>query len=187
MSKIGTKPIIITDGVEVNVDQDLIIVKGKEGTVTVPVPKGILIERQGDKLWVKREDNSKKMKSLHGLVRNLVFNATVGVTNLWEKKLEVFGTGYRVKLDGENLVFEVGFSHPVVFKKVSGITFAVEANKVSVKGVDKQLVGQVAYNIKKIKKPDVYKGKGIRYFGEKIKLRPGKKAKTVGAGTVKTV
>ncbi len=103
----------------------------------------------------------------------------------WQKRLEVVGTGYNVKLQGEDLVFKLGYSHPVVFKKVTGIKFQVEGNnKVIIEGVDKQLVGQIAYQIKMLKKPDVYKGKGIRYEGEKLRIKPGKKAKAAGSSTV---
>jgi large subunit ribosomal protein L6 len=128
---------------------------------------------------VERANNSKFQKSLHGLFRSLIANAVAGVETPWEKKLEVAGTGFNVKMQGEDLVFKVGYNHPVIFKKVEGVKYTVEGNtKVQVKSIDKQLVGEIAYKIKMIRKPDVYKGKGIKYEGEKLRIKPGKKAKT---------
>ena len=133
-------------------------------------------------LSVKRSNEEKKTKSIHGLYRQLINNAVLGVQKLWEKRLKIVGTGYTVKLDKDDLVFKIGYSHPVIFKKVPGIKFQVEGNnKAVVLGSDKQLVGQVAYQIKILKKPDVYKGKGIQYEGEKLRIKPGKKVKAAGA------
>ncbi len=183
MSKIGAQSIRIPESILVSINDGIVEVKGAAGGVmTVPIPKGITVEKQDQNVLVKRDSDEKKVKSLHGLIRVLIHNAVLGVEKNWEKKLEVHGTGFRVKLQGEDLVFEVGYSHQVVFKKIPGITYLVEGtNKIIVRGIDKQLVGQTAYKIKKIRKPDPYKGKGIRFAGEHIKLKPGKKAKTVGA------
>jgi large subunit ribosomal protein L6 len=150
--------------------------------MTFVVPMGITLVKEGSNLVVKRKNNEKKIRSLHGLYRQLIGNAVIGVEKPWEKKLEVSGTGYTVKLQGEDLVFKIGYSHLVTFKKQPGVKYAVEGNnKVTVAGQDKQLVGQVAYQIKMIRKPDVYKGKGIKYLGEKLRIKPGKKAKAAGA------
>lgn len=181
MSKIGEKPILIPEGTEISVDGQKILVKGKEGEISYLLPSVIKIKKENNCLVLTRDSDEKKVKSLHGLWRTLINNAITGVNQKWEKKLKVVGTGYRAKMQGEDLVLEVGFTHPVVFKKIPGINLSViEGNTISVKGVDKQLVGQVAFQIKSIKKPDPYKGKGIRYEGEVIKLKPGKKLKAAG-------
>lgn len=178
MSRIGKKPIIIPSGTEIKIEEKTVVVKGKEGELKIPIPDKIIVQKEENMIYVKRESDQKKVKSLHGLVRSLINNAVIGVNKPWEKKLKVVGTGYRVRMEGENLVLNVGFSHPVIFQKVPGIKLSVEeGNVIVVRGIDKQLVGQVAYKIKAIKKPDPYKGKGIRYIDEQIKLRPGKKAK----------
>jgi len=182
MSKIGEKPITVPETTQVEINNHSVKVIGKEGSLSVSIPDKIEVVKQNNLILVKRKSDDKKTKGLHGLVRSLIFNAVCGVNKLWEKRLKVVGIGYRVKMQGENLVLQVGYSHPVVFKKVAGVSLAVEgSDNISVKGVDKQLVGQVAYQIKSIKKPDPYKGKGIRYEGEKIKLKPGKKEKAATA------
>jgi len=179
MSKIGQKPVTVPQTVTVDIDGSKVSVKGKEGSLTVTLPEGITISKDKETLVLKRQNDSKHQKSLHGLFRSLVANAVTGVDTLFEKKLEVMGTGFNVKLQGEDLVFKVGYNHPVVFKKVVGVKYAVEGNnKVSIKSIDKQLVGEIAYKVKMIKKPDPYKGKGIKYAGEKLRIKPGKKAKT---------
>jgi len=184
MSKIGEKIIEISQGVSVNIDKKKINVKGQQGELTIELPDKLEVVTQGNNLLVKRADDEKKTKSIHGLYRQLINNAILGVQKLWEKKLKVVGTGYTVKLDKEDLVFKIGYSHPVVFKKTPGVKFQVEGNsKVIVLGCDKQLVGEVAYQIKILKKPDVYKGKGIQYEGEKLRIKPGKKAKVAGVTT----
>ncbi len=181
MSKIGEKPIIIGDKVKITLDKNNLTIEGPEGRVSYKIPENLSIKVDDKIILLTRRDDLKKTKSLHGLYRQLISNAVFGVQNLWQKRLEVVGTGYNVKLQGEDLVFKLGYSHPVIFKKVPGIKFQVEgANKVVVSGVDKELVGQVAYQIKMLKKPDAYKGKGIRFEGEKLRIKPGKKAKTAG-------
>jgi len=179
MSKIGQKPVIIPQTVTLDITGSTVMVKGKEGSLSFTLPEGITVKKEQDSLIFERQNNSKHQKSLHGLFRSLVANAVAGVETPWAKRLEVAGTGFNVKMQGEDLVFKVGYNHPVVFKKVEGVKYAVEGTtKIEVKSIDKQLVGEIAYKIKMIRKPDVYKGKGIKYEGEKLRIKPGKKAKT---------
>ncbi|OGK09886.1 50S ribosomal protein L6 [Candidatus Roizmanbacteria bacterium RIFCSPHIGHO2_01_FULL_35_10] len=181
MSKIGNIPIQVPSSVQVKIDKDAIEVSGKEGKLNFNLPRVLEIKQENDKLIIKAKNDNKKTKSVHGLYRQLLYNAVTGVETPWRKKMEVVGTGFNVKLQGEDIVFKIGYSHPVVFKKSTNIKFQVEGNtKVSVLGIDKQLVGQVAFQIRKLRQPDVYKGKGIRYAGEVIKLKPGKKVKAAG-------
>ncbi len=182
MSKIGEKPVTLSSVVSLNIEGNNVLIKGPQGEMSFVVPKELTLVRVENNLTIKRRNNEKKIRSIHGLYRQLISNAVVGVEKVWEKKLEVVGTGFTVLLRGEDLVFKIGYSHPVIFKKQPGIKYQVEDNnKVTVAGHDKQLVGQVAYQIKMIRKPDVYKGKGIRYLGEKLRIKPGKKAKAAGA------
>lgn len=182
MSKIGQKQISIPQEVSVTIDKKVVMIKGPLGELKVTLPDLLEIVREENNLTIKRANDSKKTKSIHGLYRQLIYNAVTGVCKAWEKKLKVVGTGYNVKLDKNDLVFKVGYSHPVVFKQVKGINFqVVGSNMAVVSGSDKQLVGEIAYQIKMLKKPDVYKGKGIQYEGEKLRIKPGKKAKTAGA------
>lgn len=182
MSKIGKKTIDVPEGVDVTMQNHVITVKGPEGVLTVTVPHFLKVTHENGKIDIARSNDAKQSKSSHGLYRQLIYNAVTGVKTPWQKRLEVVGTGFGVKSQNEDIVFKIGFSHQVVFKKVVGVTYAVEGNnKVVVSGSDKQLVGQVAHKIKALRKPDPYKGKGIRYEGEKLKLKPGKKAKTAGA------
>lgn len=184
MSKIGEKIIGVPQGIIINIDKKKLNVKGPQGELTIELPDKLEIVAKENTLLIKRVDEEKKTKSIHGLYRQLINNAILGVQKMWEKKLKVVGTGYAVKLDKEDLVFKIGYSHPVVFKKIPGVKFQVEGNNKSVVlGCDKQLVGEIAYQIKILKKPDVYKGKGIQYEGEKLRIKPGKKAKVAG-GTV---
>ena len=180
MSRVGNKPIKVPSEVQITIEERTVKVKGPKGELSFELPDKIDVEYKEDErtLYVKRNSNYKKVKALHGLYRSLINNAVQGVVKPWEKKLEVVGTGYNVRLEGDKLVFKIGYSHPVIFKKVEGIEFKVEKNKIiTVSGIDKQKVGEVAYKIRSIRKPDAYKGKGIRYLGEKIRLKPGKKAK----------
>lgn len=182
MSKIGNKPVQIPSGTEVTIGTSVVEVKGKEGMLSVPVPATMTVTRVDDTIIVARSSEDRKIKAVHGLIRSLISNAVQGVTTLWVKNLDVVGTGYKVKLQGEDLALDLGFSHQIIFKKVPGLTYKVDGtNKIAICGIDKQLVGQTAHKIKILRKPDPYKGKGIRYQGEYIKLKPGKKAKTVGA------
>lgn len=182
MSKIGEKQIDLPEGVKVEIKDHSVHISGKEGELTFQLPATIEVEFSGKKLIVKRKKEDKKTKSLHGLYRSLIANAIAGIEKPWYKNLEVVGTGFAVKLKGEDLEFKLGYSHPILFKSIPGIKFQVEGNnKVSIMGSDKQLVGQVAHQIKSIRMPDIYKGKGIKYEGEKVRIKPGKKAKTAQA------
>lgn len=179
MSKIGNKQIPVPSTVSVNVNGVEIMVKGKEGEMKVVMPITLSTVYENGLITVKRLNEKPQTKALHGLFRSLLSNAIVGVETPWEKKLEVVGTGFNVKMQGEDLIFKVGYSHPVIFKKVPKVTYIVSGtNKVTLKSIDKQLVGEVAYKVKLLKKPDAYKGKGIKYENEKLRIKPGKKAKT---------
>ncbi len=179
MSKIGQKAIPVSGSIQLTIQDNAILVKGPKGEMKVVFPGNISVVKENDTLIVKRDGNSTKSKADHGLFRSLIANAVSGVENLWTKNLEVVGTGFNVKLQGQDLIFKIGYSHPVVFKKIEGITYQVDGNnKCIVSGIDKQLVGQTAFQIKLLRKPDVYKGKGIRYEGEVVRIKPGKKAKT---------
>ena len=179
MSRIGKLPIPVPSGVDVSIDGQQISVKGPKGTLAHTIADPITVERDEDgTLAVKRPDDERRSRALHGLTRSLVSNLVVGVTDGYEKKLEIHGVGYRVLLKGSDLEFSLGYSHPVKVTPPEGITFVVEGpTKFSVQGIDKQRVGEVAANIRKLRKPDPYKGKGVRYAGEKIRRKVGKTGK----------
>jgi large subunit ribosomal protein L6 len=178
MSRIGKLPIPVPANVDVTIDGQSISVKGPKGTLSHTVAEPIVVEREDGVLTVTRPDDERRNRALHGLTRSLVNNLVVGVTEGYEKKLEIHGVGYRVQLKGSDLEFSLGYSHPVKVSAPEGITFAVEApTRFSVQGIDKQRVGEVAANIRKLRKPDPYKGKGVRYAGEKIRRKVGKTGK----------
>ena len=180
MSRIGRLPIAIPVGVEINLDGQTVAVKGPKGSLQHIVSEPIRVARNEEgQLEVTRPDDERASRSLHGLTRTLVSNMVVGVTSGYEKKLEIVGVGYRVIFKGpEQLEFALGFSHPVVVNAPAGITFSVESNtKFTVYGIDKQAVGEVAANIRKIRKPEPYKGKGVRYAGERVRRKVGKAGK----------
>ena len=179
MSRIGKLPVTVPSGVDVSIDGRTVTVKGPKGTLSHTVIEPITVERGDDgAILVKRPDDERRNRAFHGLTRSLVNNLIVGVTSGYEKKLEIVGVGYRVALKGSNLEFALGFSHPVVVEPPAGITFAVETpTRFSVSGIDKQLVGETAANIRKIRKPEPYKGKGVRYAGEVVQRKAGKAAK----------
>ena len=178
MSRIGKEPITIPSGVETKIDGQLVEVKGPKGTLNVNVPAPITVAVEDGKIVVSRPDDHRTNRSLHGLSRSLVNNLVVGVTEGYTIKMEIFGVGYRVALKGKDLEFSLGYSHPVLIEASEGITFAVDGNtKLSVAGIDKQKVGQVAAVIRRLRKDDPYKGKGIRYEGEQIRRKVGKTAK----------
>ena len=179
MSRIGKLPVTVPSGVDVTIDGRTVTVKGPKGTLTHTVVEPITVERDdAGAIIVKRPDDERRSKAMHGLSRTLVNNLLVGVTAGYEKKLEIVGVGYRVVLKGSNLEFALGFSHPVVVEPPPGITFAVETpTRFSVSGIDKQLVGETAANIRKIRKPEPYKGKGVRYAGENVRRKVGKTGK----------
>ncbi|MTB70448.1 50S ribosomal protein L6 [Arsenicicoccus sp. MKL-02] len=179
MSRIGRLPVSVPMGVEVNIDGQTVTVKKNNAELSHVVAEPITVERAEDgTIEVKRPNDERQSRALHGLTRSLIANMVEGVTNGYEKKLEIFGTGYRVMARGSNLEFALGYSHPIVVEPPEGITFQVEApTRFSVKGIDKQLVGEVAANIRKLRKPDPYKGKGVRYAGEQIRRKVGKAGK----------
>ena len=179
MSRIGKKPIPVPAGVEVTIDGQAVSVKGPKGTLSHTIAEPIVIAKaDSGELEVTRPDDERRNRSLHGLSRTLINNMIVGVTQGYEKKMEIFGVGYRVQQKGSNLEFALGYSHPVPIEAPEGITFKVEApTKFSVSGIDKQKVGQIAAVIHGLRKPDPYKGKGIRYEGEVVRRKEGKTGK----------
>ena len=179
MSRVGKEPIPIPNGVEVTIDTGLVAVKGPKGELQRQTPTQIEISRSGDELVVTRPDDERQNRALHGLVRSLVNNMVVGVSDGFTRDLEIVGVGYRATVQGPNrLELQVGFSHPVKVDAPDGITFEVpQPTRITVRGCDKQLVGQVAADIRKIRKPEPYKGKGIRYAGERVLRKAGKSAK----------
>lgn len=181
MSKIGKKPIIVPSSVKIELKGEEIKISGQLGEITFKIPNGLKIKSIGSQLLLTRLTEERQTRMLHGTFRQLFFNAIKGVTEGWEKQLEVRGIGFRANLEGENLVLSLGFSHPVKLVPPEGIKFEVKENKITVTGVDKAKVGLQADKLRRIYPPDSYKGKGIRYAGEEIILKPGKTAK-VGAG-----
>lgn len=178
MSRVGLAPIAVPSGVEVKIYGQNVSVKGPKGTLEVDVPEPISIVQEDGELRVSRPDNHRKNRSLHGLARSLVNNCVIGVTEGYEIKMEIHGVGYRVQQKGKDLEFALGYSHSVPVKADEGITFAVDGNtKFSISGIDKQQVGQVAANIRRLRKHDPYKGKGIRYVGEQVRRKVGKTGK----------
>ncbi|WP_435743382.1 50S ribosomal protein L6 [Nocardioides sp. SYSU DS0663] len=179
MSRIGKLPVAVPSGVDVAINGQQVTVKGPKGTLSHTVADPITVEQGDGVLDVKRPDDERLSKSLHGLTRTLVNNMVVGVTEGYEKKLEIVGVGYRVLSKGPTqLEFQLGYSHSIVFDAPEGITFAVEGpTKLGVQGIDKQLVGETAAKIRKLRKPEPYKGKGVRYAGEHIRRKVGKAGK----------
>jgi len=180
MSRIGKLPIPVPSGVDVTVDDRLVTVKGPKGTLSHTVAAPITVDRGDDGvLEVKRPNDERESRSLHGLTRTLIANMVTGVTDGYEKKLEIVGVGYRVLPKGPTqLEFQLGYSHSITFNAPEGITFTTEGpTKLGVQGIDKQLVGEVAANIRKLRKPEPYKGKGVRYAGEHIRRKVGKAGK----------
>lgn len=179
MSRIGRKPITVPAGVEVKVDgANVVTVKGPKGTLTQAIHPNMTIEVNGAEINVTRPNDEKENRALHGLSRTLVANMVEGVTKGYEKKLEVNGVGYRVAKEGKKLVMNLGYSHPVVMTEIDGVTFETpDANTIFVKGIDKQLVGQVAAQVREKRPPEPYKGKGIKYADEHIRRKAGKTGK----------
>ena len=179
MSRIGRLPITVPSGVTVDIEGSTVTVKGPKGELTHTVVEPIVVAKAEDgTLEVTRPNDERMSRSLHGLTRTLVSNMVVGVTDGYRKDLEISGTGYRVAAKGDDLEFALGYSHPVFIEAPQGITFAVETpTKFSVSGIDKQQVGEVAAKLRKLRKPDPYKGKGVRYAGEVIRRKAGKAGK----------
>ncbi|MBO1769737.1 MULTISPECIES: 50S ribosomal protein L6 [Agrococcus] len=178
MSRIGRLPIDIPAGVEVTVNDGVVTVKGPKGELQLQVAQPIEVEVVDGQVQVTRPDDERESRSLHGLTRTLIANDIVGVTEGYSKALEVVGTGYRVQAKGTGVEFALGYSHPISVEPPAGITLTVEGNnKVTVSGISKQAVGEVAANLRKLRKPEPYKGKGVRYAGEQIRRKAGKAGK----------
>ncbi|MBN1369561.1 MAG: 50S ribosomal protein L6 [Dehalococcoidaceae bacterium] len=181
MSRIGRMPITVPQGVTVEVKDSLVLVKGPRGELSRRVNPEMEITLEDGTIKVNRPSDNREHRAQHGLTRALIANMVEGVSRGFEKNLEIVGVGYRAEKTGEKLVLKLGFSHPVEFEPEGGISFIVEAaNKVKVSGIDKEKVGKVAAEIKKSRPPDAYKGKGVRYAGEKVRIKPGKAGKAVG-------
>lgn len=187
MSRIGNAPIVIPNGVEILIDGSTIVTKGPKGKLELNLMSEVKVEVLDGKIITKRKGENRFSKAAHGLTRALINNMVLGVTQGWTRDLEMVGVGYRAQGGGDNLTLNIGFSHPVTIKAPESITFTVKDNtKISVSGIDKTLVGQIAANIRAIKPPEVYKGKGIRYAGEYVRKKPGKAGKAViGPGGAK--
>ena len=179
MSRVGKSPIPVPSGVDVTIAGRHITVKGPKGTLERDIPGAITVRQDGEELVVERPDDERENRALHGLTRSLINNMVVGVTEGFRKDLEIVGVGYRATAQGANrLELALGFSHPVHVEAPDGITFEVpNPNRIVVRGVDKETVGQVAANIRKIRKPEPYKGKGVRYLGEHVAKKAGKTGK----------
>ncbi len=179
MSRVGKKPILIPENVEIKIEGQNVIVKGPKGELQKEIRPEIKLEAEKDKILVTPQRKTKGTKAFWGLTRALVFNMIKGVTEGYEKKLQLEGVGYKASLEGEELVLQVGFSHLVKIKEPEGVNFSVEKNIITVSGINKELVGQIAAKIRKVRPPEPYKGKGIRYVGEEVRRKAGKKV--VGA------
>ncbi len=183
MSRLGKQPIIVPQGVQVTITVDSVQFKGPKGTMQQKIPSQIKVTQDVDKLIVSVSDvNNNTNRALWGLTRQLLANAVEGVTKGFIRQLEINGVGFRVQVEGNKLVLNVGFSHPVNFDLPNGITAKVEKNLITLEGIDKQLVGETAAQLRKVKPPEPYKGKGIKYLNEVIRRKAGKLAKAAGAG-----
>lgn len=178
MSRVGKRPILIPEGVEVKTEDRKITIKGPKGELSYEIHSEIEVQVEGEKISILPPQKAKKTKALWGLTRTLIANMIEGVTRGYEKKLAIEGLGYRASLEEKDLAIQVGFTHPVKIKAPEGINFSVEKNIITVSGINKELVGQISAKIRKIRPPEPYKGKGIRYLGEIIKRKVGKRAIT---------
>ncbi len=178
MSRIGRLPIDIPSGVDITIDGQHVAVKGPKGELALTVKEPIEASKVENQVIVTRPDDERASRSLHGLSRTLINNLIIGVTEGYKKELEIVGTGYRIASQGQGVEFQLGYSHPITVQPPEGITFTVEGNtKLVVSGIDKQAVGEVAANIRKLRKPEPYKGKGVRYAGENVRRKAGKAGK----------
>lgn len=178
MSRIGRLPIDIPSGVDITIDGQHVAVKGPKGELALTVKEPIEARKVENQVIVTRPDDERSSRSLHGLSRTLINNLIIGVTEGYKKELEIVGTGYRIAAQGQGVEFQLGYSHPIMVQPPEGITFTVEGNtKLVVSGMDKQAVGEVAANIRKLRKPEPYKGKGVRYAGENVRRKAGKAGK----------
>jgi large subunit ribosomal protein L6 len=181
MSRIGNTPIELPEGVTINISGNTVEVKGTKSTLSLDVPRALTVKETDGLIVLERKNDTKTTKSLHGTNRALIASMIHGVSEGWEKKLEIVGAGYKTQLEGKDLVLVVGYSHPVKIEAPEGITFKVEKNLITVEGIDKQLVGQTAAKIRDVRPPEPYKGKGIMYVGEEIRRKAGKAAKADAA------
>lgn len=178
MSRIGKNPVSIPSGVEAKINGQHVEVKGPKGTLSLDVPEPITVVLEGSEIKVSRPDDNRRSRALHGLSRSLINNMVIGVSEGYTIKMEIFGVGYRVQAKGKGLEFSLGYSHTIPIEPPEGVTFAVDGTtKFSISGIDKQKVGQIAANIRRLRKDDPYKGKGIRYEGEQIRRKVGKTGK----------
>lgn len=178
MSRIGKNPISVPNGVEVKIDGQVVAVKGPKGDLSVSIAEPITASLDEGVVTVARPNEERESRSLHGLSRTMINNMIVGVTEGYSKALEIVGTGYRVQAKGSNLEFALGYSHSITVEPPEGISFTVDGQtKLAVHGIDKQLVGETAANIRKLRKPEPYKGKGVRYVGENVRRKVGKAGK----------
>ncbi len=179
MSRIGKAPITVPSGVEVNISAGVVSVKGPKGALSREIPGEIIVRKEENTVLVERPDDSRQNRALHGLTRTLVANMVTGVTDGFVKELDIVGVGYRAEAQGPNaLKLALGFSHPVVVKAPDGVTFEVpQPTRIVIKGINKEVVGQVAANIRSIRKPEPYKGKGVRYLDERVMRKAGKTGK----------
>jgi len=179
MSRVGKKPIPVPSGVDVKISGADISVKGPKGKLDWVLPDAVNVNVQDQTIVVQRKDDSKEKRALHGLARSILSGMVNGVTDGYKRELELVGVGYRAQVQGNKLVFSLGYSHPVEFLLPEGITAEVDKKQttIALNGIDKQLIGQTAANLKELRLPDAYKGKGVRYAGERIKLKPGKTGK----------
>ncbi|MGB3200679.1 MAG: 50S ribosomal protein L6 [Nodosilinea sp.] len=178
MSRIGKRPIPVPAKVSVTIDGQDVQVKGPKGELSRTLPSGVVVVQEGDTVLVNRRDDSRLARERHGLCRTLVANMVEGVSNGYQKRLEIQGIGYRAQLQGRNLNLSLGYSHPVVFEPPAGIEFVVESNtNVVINGIDKELVGNIAASIRASRPPEPYKGKGVRYAGEQVRRKAGKSGK----------
>lgn len=178
MSRVGKKPITIPENVKVTFAGKKALVSGPNGQIELIINPNLNMKTEGNQLIIERKNESKQTKSGHGSFSSQMLNAVYGVTQGWTKTLELVGTGYRARLEGNSLVLAIGYSHPVKFEPEENIKFSVEENKIIVSGIDKHRVGQRAANIRRVRPPEVYKGKGIKYIDEKVRRKAGKTAKT---------
>ena len=178
MSRIGKKPVALPKGVKVTVHGAEAVVEGSKGSLRCPIPKGITVNLEADSINLTRANDEAQSRAFHGLTRALINNAVLGVTTGWKKELDIVGVGYKAAVDGETLRLDLGYSHPINYPTPAGITIGVEKNThLTITGIDRQLVGQVAADIRKFRKPEPYKGKGVQYTGEVIRRKAGKTGK----------
>lgn len=181
MSKIGKKPVKLPENVEVNISDGGVVVKGPRGELSIDKPKEIKVEIKDGEIFFENKGNKKSGKEMHGTIRALVSNMVKGVTEGWEKKLELVGTGYRAEVSGKKLIITIGYSHPVEMEAPEGIEINADKTNITISGIDKEKVGEFAAKVRSIRKPEPYKGKGIKYIDEVVRRKPGKAAKAAGA------